>query len=93
MTAFACGGGETAPRSAGNFPAAAADELRPDAININTATAEELQQLPHIGAKKAAAIIEYRERRGRFRRPEELLLVDGISDKRFRAMRPLISVE
>lgn len=92
MTAFACGGDENAPRTVGNFPVATADEPRPEAININTATAEELQRLPHIGAKKAAAIIEYRERRGGFRRPEELMLVDGISDKRFRTLRPLIAV-
>ena len=63
------------------------------AININTATAEMLEQLPHIGAKTAQEIIEYREKFGRFRKPEHLLLVRGISDRRFREIRNLIKVE
>lgn len=63
------------------------------AVNINTATAEELAKLPNIGAKIALDIIEHREKFGKFRKPEHLLLVRGISDKRFRAMRNLIKVE
>ena len=93
ITAFACGGGKDAPTAVGNSSPVTANVERPDAININTATAEELQRLPHVGAKTAKAIIEFRERRGGFRRPAELMLVDGISDKRFRAMRPLIAVK
>ena len=64
-----------------------------NAVNINTATAEELEKLPNIGAKLAQNIIEYRERYGRFRRAENLILVQGISDKRFREMQNLIKVE
>ena len=98
MTAIACGGCASAPVSVGNavaHPASSGsvEKRTQNVVNINTATAEELQRLPYIGAKKAAAIIEYRERRGGFRRAEELMLVDGISDKRFRALRPLITVE
>ncbi len=49
-------------------------------ININTADVEELAQLELIGEKKAQAIIEYREKNGRFRSVDELTNVNGISD-------------
>jgi competence protein ComEA len=62
-------------------------------ININTATADELRELPHVGEKMADRIVKYRESHGSFERPEELMMVDGISDARFRKMRHLISVE
>jgi comEA protein len=64
-----------------------------NAVNINTASLEELEKLPNIGAKLAQNIIEYREKYGKFRRAEHLILVQGISDKRFREMQNLIKVE
>jgi competence protein ComEA len=69
----------------GNNPAAA--------ININTANETELERLPHIGETLARRIVEFREQNGPFRRPENLLLVDGISEKRFQEIRPLIKTE
>lgn len=63
------------------------------AININTASATELEKLPNIGAKLARKIIEHREKYGGFRKPEHLILVPGISDRRFRQMRNLIKTE
>ena len=68
-------------------------ETAENAVNINTATVAELEKLPNIGAKLANNIIEYREKYGKFRRAEHLILVQGISDKRFRKMRDLIKVE
>lgn len=62
-------------------------------ININTAPPGELESLPGIGKAVAARIIEHRERYGPFRRVEHLIIVRGISDKRFRALRELITVE
>lgn len=68
-------------------------QVTENAININTASAAELEKLPDIGAKTAREIIEHREKFGRFRKPEHLLFVRGISDKRFREMGSLIKVE
>ena len=68
-------------------------EVSANAININRASAEELEKLPHIGAKTASQIIEHRNKFGDFRRPEHLLLVSGISDKRFRNMQNMIKVK
>lgn len=65
----------------------------PNAININTATLDDLQRIPHVGEKVAAKIIEYREVNGPFRRVEHLMLIQGISDTRFRKIRPLVRVE
>ena len=67
--------------------------IAPDAININTASGEELEKLPHVGETLARRIIEFRETNGPFRRPEHLLLVEGISEKRFREIRPLVKIE
>jgi competence ComEA-like helix-hairpin-helix protein len=63
------------------------------AININTASAEELEKLPHVGAKTAREIVAYRAEFGKFRKPEHLMLVSGISDARFREIRKLIKTE
>lgn len=64
-----------------------------NAVNINTAPLEQLKKIPHIGEKTAAKIIEHREKFGKFRKPEQLLLIDRISDPRFREIRSLIKVE
>ncbi len=63
------------------------------AININTASAPELEKLPYIGKQTAREIVEYRAKFGRFRRPEHLMFVRGISDERFRAMKNFVKVE
>ncbi len=63
------------------------------AININTANGETLEKLPNIGAKTAQEIIKHREKFGAFRKPEHLLFVRGISDRRFREIRDLIKTE
>jgi competence protein ComEA len=62
-------------------------------ININTATIEDLEKLPGIGKGLAERIIDHRERFGLFRRTEHLIIVRGISDRRFRALQDLITVE
>jgi competence ComEA-like helix-hairpin-helix protein len=62
-------------------------------ININTASAEELERLPGIGRALASRIISHREQYGSFRRPEHLIIVRGIGERRFRRLRPFITVE
>ncbi len=68
-----------------------ATRLKP--INLNTATAAELEQLPGVGTVIATRIVEHRARFGAFRRVEHLLSVRGISEGRFAQLRPFITVE
>ena len=60
-------------------------------VNVNTASREELMQLPGIGPKLADAIIRYRETYGPFRRPEDLLKVKGIGPKKLQQLRPFLT--
>ena len=62
-------------------------------ININTATSGELERLPGIGPAFAARIVEHRQRYGPFRRVEHLLIVPGISERRFAQLRPFVSTQ
>jgi competence ComEA-like helix-hairpin-helix protein len=68
-------------------------ESTPKRININTASAQELETLPGIGKALAERIIEHRNEYGPFRKPEHLIVMRGISDKRFQNLRDLITVE
>ena len=65
----------------------------PERININAAPSSELEKLPAIGRGLAERVIDHREKYGAFRRPEHLIIVRGISDRRFRGLRDLITVE
>ena len=62
-------------------------------VNINAATMEELVQLPRIGQKVAERIIRHREVHGGFKKVEDIKIVQGIGDKVFEMIRPLISVK
>jgi len=61
-------------------------------VNINTATAEELDTLPGIGPAIAQRIIEYRQTNGPFQSIEEIKNVSGIGDKLFERLKALITV-
>lgn len=84
----ACGDRGDAARPAGVTATPA-----PNAIDINRAPADQLMMLPGIGETLAGRIVEFRERNGPFRRPEELLLVPGISEKKFRGIRTLVKTD
>ena len=62
------------------------------AVNLNTATADELEALPGIGKAKAAAIVEYRKQNGGFKNKEELKQVKGIGDKIYEQVEKEIEV-
>ena len=62
-------------------------------ININTASAEELTQLKGVGANYAARIIEFREKNGPFKKPEDLIRVPRIGQKTYEKNKDLILVE
>lgn len=62
-------------------------------VNINTATAEELQNLPGIGETRAQSIIEYRETNGAFQKVEDLKNISGIGDKTFEKLKDKVTVK
>lgn len=61
-------------------------------LNVNTATAEQLQLLPGIGAEKAHAIVEHREEQGAFASIEALMQVQGIGSAIFEDIKTEICV-
>lgn len=61
-------------------------------VNINSATAAELDSLPGVGPSTAAAIVEERERNGPFSSPEDLMRVSGIGEKKFAKLKEHIRV-
>lgn len=70
------------------------EEKKPEPkVNINTATVEELAKLPGVGKSIAQRIVNHREKSGRFRTVEELLVIRGISRKKLDKLRPLVIVE
>ena len=65
----------------------------PELLNINTASAEELQTLPNIGAQMAQRIVDYREQYGKFASVEALQKVKGIGAKRLEKLRPFVDAK
>jgi competence protein ComEA len=61
-------------------------------VDLNTATAAQLDTLPGVGPATAAAILTYRARHGRFKSVTELLEVPGIGPAKLEALRPLVVV-
>ncbi|MCI6907867.1 MAG: helix-hairpin-helix domain-containing protein [Clostridiales bacterium] len=81
----------TAASSSAVSTAASVTAAASGKVNINTATAAELDTLPGIGPVKAQSIIAYREANGSFSSIEDLILVDGIGEKTMAELRPLIT--
>jgi competence protein ComEA len=59
---------------------------------LNTATIEQLEELPEIGLTTAKAIIQFREKGGPFKRVEDLLAIHAISKARLEKLRPYVTV-
>ena len=60
-------------------------------ININTASPEELEALPGVGEIIAGRIVAYREQNGPFRSVDDLIHVEGISDRAIDRIRELVT--
>lgn len=82
-------------RAGGGVPAAETSPPPPagSLVNLNTASAAELDTLYGIGPALAARIIEYREANGPFRRPEDVQAVRGIGPKKFAGFADAVTVE
>jgi comEA protein len=64
----------------------------PHSVDLNSATAEQLQQVPGIGPATAKAIVNFRQKSGPFQKVEDLLAIKGISKARFEKMRPYLTI-
>ena len=61
-------------------------------VNLNTADMEQLQLLPGVGEKRAAAIVEIRKSKGGFKTVEELTEVKGVGEALIKRLRPHLAV-
>jgi competence protein ComEA len=61
-------------------------------LNLNTATADQLARLPGVGKVLAARIVDFRQKKGPFKRVEELLAVRGISERKWKTLREHLTV-
>ena len=73
---------------------AAQEEFMPDLspLDLNSAAAEELEELPGIGSELARRIVEYREENGPFETVEELMEVSGIGEGRLAGLQDRVRV-
>ena len=62
-------------------------------VNVNTATADELQLLPGIGESRAKAVIAMRKQRGGFKSVTELTDVKGIGEAALAKLRPFVRIQ
>ncbi len=62
------------------------------AVNLNTATLDQLETLKGVGPAKAQAIIDYRKKNGNFKTVDELNNVPGFGDKTLAKLKPEITV-
>ncbi|RLQ85989.1 helix-hairpin-helix domain-containing protein [Mycetocola zhadangensis] len=64
----------------------------PSKVNLNTATSEQLEELPRLGPEMASRIIAWRDANGPFTAVEDLMNVTGIGEKTFDALKDLVTV-
>ena len=61
-------------------------------VDLNQATPRQLDGLPGVGPVLAGRIVDYRQRKGGFRSVSELRAVSGIGEKRYAALKDLVTV-
>ncbi len=85
----------TRPKSASTKPASTKPPRQatgpPERIDVNSATAAELERLPRVGPALAQRIVDYRQRHGPFQAPEDLRHVRGIGPSTVRLLEPLVT--
>jgi len=74
---------------AGNATAAAPSGV----VNINTADTAQLALLPHVGAKAAQRIVDYRHEHGAFKKTTDLMQVKGFGEKSFQRLTPYVTID
>ena len=83
------------PAAPGGIAAGVASNAPPSAgslVNLNTATGEQLETLPGVGPVTAEKILAWRESHGAFSSVDELLEIDGIGEKTFAQLAPLVTL-
>ena len=86
------GGRAAGRRRVGRGPGTGGDGGAPALVDLNVATAEELDTLPGVGPATAAAILEHRSTNGPFTSVEDLLDVPGIGEAKLEQLRDLVTV-
>ena len=61
-------------------------------VNVNSANATQLALLPRVGPSVAERIVDYRKQNGPFKKPEDLMLVQGIGEKTFQLLKPYVAI-
>ena len=69
------------------------DSAPAEKINLNTASAEQLESLPGIGPVTAKRIVDYRAKVGEFKRIEEIINIQGIGDKKFERIKDRLTLQ
>ena len=90
LSASSAQAAQAAQAKAGSSSKARATAANP--VNLNSASAAQLQTLPGVGASAAQRILDYRQKNGSFKKIEELMNVKGIGEKSFLKLKPLITV-
>ena len=83
---------ETGSNNSGGTNTSSTSQNNEGKVNLNTASAADLQKLTGIGEKKAEQIIAYREQNGSFKKPEDLMQVSGIGEKTFASLKDQLAV-
>src|SRR5205807_6392661 len=88
MTTLSCG--HRTPFKTDRVEQSSSTTMQPPCTNLNTATAEELAALPGIGEVIAKRVLDYRDLHGRFRRPEEIIIIEGFSERKYRVIAGMV---
>jgi len=73
-------------------PPVAATGVSTGPVNLNSATAAQIAELPGIGPKTADLVVQYRQKNGPFKKIEEIMNVKGIGEKSFLRIKDRLTV-